>query len=558
MSDFSSLGLADELMQAVEKLGFTTPTPVQSKAIPEILSSQKDFVVLAGTGTGKTAAFGLPLLQKLDPAAGTTQALILSPTRELCCQITEDLKRFSAFLPRVSICAVYGGASIGTQIRELKRNPRIVVATPGRLIDHLSRGTIDLSDIRSLVLDEADEMLSMGFREELETILASVPRERQTCLFSATMPRAIRAITSEYLQEPQEISALSGEKNSVNVQHTYLVVDNRDRYEALSRFIAKQPEFYGIVFCRTREQTRDVADRLTREGLSTDALHGELSQQQRDYVMQRFRNRTIRILVATDVAARGIDVDDLSHVVHYELPHDAESYVHRSGRTGRAGKQGVSLAISTPRDGYKIRSLERHLRKDVRRIGIPTGNEILTHQITAFVDSLVETDYDSALVHESIRDASERLAHLSREELIERLLVSQFREQIEYYRDRRDLKVSDSRNERAPRGRFDQPGGRRTGRQEFGRDERRRGPRERDNEAVDYAQVKIGMGREEGTTKSELMGLANRAMKGMRFPIGEIRLQKNSATIEVPREIAGELARRIEGSVVVRKSRRSA
>ena len=311
MTEFSSLGLTEELLKGTSKLGFTTPTPIQARAIPELLNSDGDFVVLAGTGTGKTAAFGLPLLQKLDPGFRGTQALILSPTRELCCQIAEDLKRFSAFLPEVSIVPVYGGASMGLQIRELKRNPRIIVATPGRLIDHLERGNIDLGQIRTLVLDEADEMLSMGFREELESILALTPGDKQTCLFSATMPRDIRAMVQNFLDNPREISSLKSEEEASTVDHNYLMVNHRDRFEALRRFIAKQQNFYGIVFCRTKDQTREIAVKLAEDGLSADAIHGDLSQMQRDYVMQRFRKGAVSILVATDVAARGIDVDSL-------------------------------------------------------------------------------------------------------------------------------------------------------------------------------------------------------------------------------------------------------
>ena len=549
MTDFSSLALSEALLKGSAALGFTTPTPIQAQAIPALLDSDDDFVILAGTGTGKTAAFGLPLLHKLETGTTATQALILSPTRELCCQIASDLKRFAAFLPKVSVSAVYGGASMGTQIRELKRNPQIIVATPGRLIDHLGRGTVDLSSLTTLILDEADEMLSMGFREELENILAGTPAEKQTCLFSATMPKPIRAITRQYLNEPTEISALKGDENETNVEHHYLMVNHRDRFEALRRFIAKQPEFYGIVFCRTKDQTREVANQLSEDGLSTDALHGDLSQMQRDYVMQRFRNRIIKILVATDVAARGIDINDLTHVVHYELPHDTESYVHRSGRTGRAGKAGVSLSIATPADGYKLKSLDRHIKNGVRKIGVPTGGDILKHQIMSYVESLEEVTIDSDESGRHLAEARERLGVLDKDELIERLLYSRFKEQIEYYRNQHDIKSAESRAGRGGRDsdRFGRSPRRGDGPVRSARDGKRGFQRGAD---ISYAKVQIPMGRESGITKPELMGLANRAMRGMRFPIGEIRLQKGSSTIEVPMNIAAELARRIEGTVL--------
>jgi ATP-dependent RNA helicase DeaD len=556
MTEFSSLGLNEALLKGSAALGFTTPTPIQTQAIPALLESTGDFVILAGTGTGKTAAFGLPLLQKLEAGTHAPQALILSPTRELCCQIASDLKNFAAFLPKVSICAVYGGASMGTQIRDLKRGPQIIVATPGRLIDHLGRGTVDLSAIRSLILDEADEMLSMGFREELENILAGTPAEKQTCLFSATMPGSIRAITKQYLNNPVEITALKGDENDINVEHNYLMVNHRDRFEALRRFIAKQPEFYGIVFCRTKDQTREVANQLSADGLSTDALHGDLTQMQRDYVMQRFRNRIIRILVATDVAARGIDVNDLTHVVHYELPHDAESYVHRSGRTGRAGKAGVSLAIATPADGYKLKNLDRRIKSGVSKIGVPTGNDILRHQIMNYVDSLEGAQADLEDSGNHLQEAVERLQAIPKEELIEKLLYSRFKDQIEYYRNQHDIKSAESRGGRTDRGpdRFSRGGQRGETGGRPGPAGRKSFRREGDES---YARVQVPMGRQDGITKPELMGLANRAMKGMRFPIGEIRLQKNNSTIEVPQNIAAELARRIEG-IVVRDNRASA
>ncbi len=566
MTEFSSLPLKQELINACTALGFERPTPIQARAIPALIESSGDLVALAGTGTGKTAAFGLPMLHKLDPKSRTIQALVLSPTRELCCQISADLKNFAKELPGVRIVPVYGGASMGTQIRDLKRNPQIVVATPGRLIDHLERGNIDLTNLATLVLDEADEMLSMGFREELETIIAGTSGEKQTCLFSATMPRDIRSIINSYLNDPREISVPKEHQDTGKVEHHYCMVKQHERFETLSRFIARHSDMYGIVFCRTKDQTREIADKLGEAGFAAEAIHGDLSQQQRDYVMQRFRNRIVKILVATDVAARGIDVNDLSHVIHYELPHNAESYVHRSGRTGRAGKEGTSVAIVTPKDGYKVRSLGKRINSEVKKMNVPTGNEILAYHISEFVEEIKSPTPIGDHEREHFSNALEALNELSKEELIERILYSRFGEQIEYYRSRQDIKghSEDSgrrgkydrndrydRNERGDRNRGDR-----------GNSRRGNNPRERrdrggfdDSRNVDFARVMFPMGSKDGLRKGDLIGLANKVMKGKQFPVGKVMLKTNSATIEVPRDMSAELAKRLDGKVVKEKKK---
>lgn len=548
MTDFSSLGLKEELLKAVSNLGFTTPTPIQAEAIPALLGSSKDHILLAGTGTGKTAAFGLPLLQKLDPACAYPQALVLSPTRELCCQIAGDLTKFAAHLPGIRCVAVYGGASIGQQIKEIKRGVQVVIATPGRLIDLLERGKIDLMGIENVVLDEADEMLSMGFRDELERILSDTPSEKRTSLFSATMPTPIRSIVAKYLHEPEEISVIRGDQSRASVDHQYLMVRSRDRFEALKRCIAREPEIYGIVFCRTKDQTREVANQLSQEGLAADAIHGDLSQMQREYVMDRFRKKIIRLLVATDVAARGIDVDDLSHVIHYELPNDGESYVHRSGRTGRAGKAGTSLAFAGPQDSYKIRSLERRLPNGMRRMQIPQAKEIMETRIERFVDDLIKADPRESLFTSALSKGAEKLLELSREELVAKLLHREFASQISHAESQVEIRDAEPRSSRFEgRGRNERHDRSRSSNRPPRKDFKGSNPR---HESRDFTQVLFSMGKEDGVTKPELINLANRAMKGTRFPIGAIRLQRSSSTIEVPAHIATELAKRIDGKVL--------
>ena len=376
MSSFASLGIRAEILRALTDLGFEKPTPVQEKTIPVLLTSERDMVALAQTGTGKTAAFGIPLLEKIDPAQRHVQALVLAPTRELCVQITKDIEHFAKHLPGIKCVPVYGGANIREQIRGIQRGANVVVATPGRLIDLLERGAVDLGNVRVAVLDEADEMLNMGFQEDLTTILDRTPKEKRTWLFSATMSGEVRRIAKNYMREAEEISLGGGNKANESINHQYTVVMARDRYIALKRFVDADPGMFAIVFCRTKQDTQELAENLTRDGYNADAIHGDLSQQQRDRVMARYRSKSLQMLIATDVAARGIDVSNVSHVIHFDLPGEVESYTHRSGRTGRAGKTGISLSIIGSRDVFKVQNLERQLKVHFTYVRVPDGAEI--------------------------------------------------------------------------------------------------------------------------------------------------------------------------------------
>ena len=398
MTSFSTLGLRAELLHALEEMGFTSPTPVQEQAIPRLLGSDHDLVVLAQTGTGKTAAFGLPLLEEIDPKDRSVQALVLAPTRELCVQITGDLERFSAQLPGVNPVAIYGGASIREQIRAIQRGANIIVATPGRLLDLLGRDNIlDLSRVQVVVLDEADEMLNMGFQEDLTSILSATPDNKRTWLFSATMGREVRQIAKRYMHGTEELQV--GERNAAaaEIKHQYTVVHSRDRYGALKRFVDADPDLFAIVFCRTKHETQQLATQLVKDGYVADAIHGDLSQAQRDHVMGRYRARTLQLLIATDVAARGIDVNDVTHVIHFDLPNEAESYTHRSGRTARAGRSGISLSIIGVRERRKVQQLERMLKTHFTYVRVPGGGDIGKAQVVAYMKKLqdVEVDHDA-------------------------------------------------------------------------------------------------------------------------------------------------------------------
>ena len=383
MKSFPALGLSGQLVDVIQQLGFETPTPVQEKAIPLLLQGNTDVVALAQTGTGKTAAFGLPLVELIDPNLRQPQALILAPTRELCLQITNDLEKFSKSYKDLRSVAVYGGASMGDQIRKIKHGVNLVIATPGRLIDLLSRKALQLQTIKYVVLDEADEMLNMGFKEDIDEILATTPDTKITWLFSATMPREVRQIAQAYMRNPEEITTGTRNQANENIDHQYVVVNERDKYLALKRFLDYTTEMYGVVFCRTKVDTQQIAEHLMKDGYNADALHGDLSQQQRDKVMRSFRNKAIQVLVATDVAARGIDVDNLTHVVHMNLPDEIEYYTHRAGRTARAGRKGISLAIVGKRDRGRIQQIEKMLNKRFTKVPVPTGDEICTKKLIA-------------------------------------------------------------------------------------------------------------------------------------------------------------------------------
>ncbi len=436
---FQEMGLKAQILKAIEALEFHTPTPIQEQAIPALLGSTDDLVSLARTGTGKTAAFGLPLLQLIDPQQRKTQALILAPTRELCLQITADLGRYAREMQEVKIVAVYGGAPISTQIRELGRGAHIVAATPGRAIDLLSRGALSLDAIDYLVLDEADEMLNMGFKDELETILGQTPDSRRTLLFSATMPPEIARISGQYMNNPRTLKPVSGPAQASLVTHQYAVIQNKDRYPALRRFCDAYPDIYGIVFCRTRRETQEVADFLGRDGYPAEAIHGDLSQIQRDAVMNRFRRKQVRLLVATDVAARGIDVKELTHVLNYNLPDDTETYVHRSGRTGRAGKEGLSISLVQFREVRYLKGLEQKTGIKFNPISVPGAAEVWENQIENFLQQLTGEHPQQTPLTPFMPKILKNLENLSREDLIERLLNIEFAKLLEDYQHARDL-----------------------------------------------------------------------------------------------------------------------
>jgi ATP-dependent RNA helicase DeaD len=439
---FHELGLDNDLLKAVNDLGFTTPTPIQQQAIPMLLDSRTDLVALAQTGTGKTAGFGLPLLQSLNTSEKQIQALVLAPTRELCMQITNDLKSFGKYLPGFAVTAVYGGARIDGQINELKRGVHVVVATPGRLCDMIDRRAINLRNIRVVVLDEADEMLNMGFKEDLDIILAETPEEKNTWLFSATMPKEVERIARTYMTEPAEISTGRKNEGADNLEHVYYLVHSRDRYPALKRIVDYYPDIFGIVFCRTRAETQEVADHLIRDNYSADALHGDLSQSQRDFVMKRFRNRSLQMLVATDVAARGLDVSDVTHVINFNLPEDVENYTHRTGRTARAGKSGIAITITTPKDQSRVKDIERIIKKKFIKKDVPNGGEVCAKQLFHLVHKLHDVEVKDEDIETFLPAIYDELKDLSKEELIKRFVSEEFNRFHEYYLNAPDLNIA--------------------------------------------------------------------------------------------------------------------
>lgn len=448
MTTFKKLGLDPELLLALQDLGFETPTPVQEKAIPALLEENTDLVALAQTGTGKTAAFGLPLLQKLE-YTGFTEALVLAPTRELCMQISRDLASFSTHKPELSIVPVYGGAGIREQISQLKRGAQVIVATPGRLIDLMERNAVHLDNLRILVLDEADEMLNMGFQEDIDHILSQSPDSRQTCLFSATMPPEVRRISKRYMHEPREISLAANTTNE-NIEHQYYVVKEKHRYEAVKRILDTVPDVYGILFAQTRTLCQELAEKLIHDGYNADSLHGDLSQAQRDKVMGRFRKKNLNVLVATDVAARGIDVSDITHVINYSLPNELEVYTHRSGRTARAGKKGIAISIIGARDLQKIQRLEKMTKSQFAQMQVPSGDEVVRAKFSHFVDELAAEEPDQASIHAYLSIFYEKMKKITREELIEKLASLELRRFIDYYEGSGDL--NDDPQRRRERG----------------------------------------------------------------------------------------------------------
>lgn len=457
MSTFQELGLNEDLLKAITDLGFEKPSEVQAKAIPLLLEEDKDLVALAQTGTGKTAAFGFPMLQKIDIDSRTTQGLILSPTRELCLQITNELKLYGKYCKGLNVVAIYGGSSISDQARAVKRGAQIIVATPGRMKDMISRRMVDISKIQYSVLDEADEMLNMGFKEDITDILSHTPEDKNTWLFSATMPREVATIAKKFMHDPTEITVGNKNESTSNVSHEYYLVNARDRYQALKRLADANPDIFSVIFCRTKRDTQKVAENLIEDGYSAGALHGDLSQNQRDLVMKSFRNQQIQMLVATDVAARGIDVDDITHVINYQLPDEIETYTHRSGRTGRAGKTGVSMVIVSKSEVRKIKSIERIIKKDFDKKEIPSGTDIVEVQLMSLANKIHTTETNHE-IDKHLESINELFADTDKDELIKKFFSVEFNRFFNYYQKSKDLGVVESRGS-------DRDGGRDYGKQ---------------------------------------------------------------------------------------------
>lgn len=448
---FKELGLNEALMKAIVDLGFENPTPIQQQTIPLLTGKETDVVALAQTGTGKTAAFGLPILNTINAESRDPQALILAPTRELCVQISNDIKRYAKYMKGLSVATVYGGASIVNQMRDIKQGTQIIVATPGRLVDLIERRAVKLQTIKVVVLDEADEMLNMGFKDSLDVILEQTPETKHTWLFSATMPREVERIAKNYMNNPAEVSSGKRNEGASNITHLYYQVNSRDRYAALKRIADFYPEIFGMVFCRTKAETQEVADALIKDGYSADALHGDLSQGQRDFVMKRFRNRTLQMLVATDVAARGIDVDNITHVINYNLPEDIESYTHRTGRTARAGKSGIAIAIITGRDAGRIKDIERIINKKFERGNLPNGQQVTEKQLFHLVKKLHEVEVNDEEIEKYLPKVYEELKDLTKEEIIKRFISEEFNRFHAYYENAADLNNGEGGNSKSSR-----------------------------------------------------------------------------------------------------------
>ncbi|MDR2839855.1 MAG: DEAD/DEAH box helicase [Paludibacter sp.] len=505
---FNQLDLKPELLSAVEALGFESPTPVQEKTIPFVLNHTDDLVALAQTGTGKTAAFGLPLLNMLDGNIQQTQLLVLAPTRELCMQIAKDMSNFARYLSSVKIVAVYGGEDIRRQLKQLDVAPQVIIATPGRLLDLAKRKKINLINLRFLVLDEADEMLNMGFKDDIESILQQTPENRRTLLFSATMPNEIARIARQYMKHYEEITV--GERNSgaENVEHIYYVTQAKQRYLALKRVVDINPDIYGIVFCRTRQETKEVADQLMSDGYNADALHGDLSQIQRDAVMNRFRIRNLQLLVATDVAARGLDVSDLTHVINYNLPDDSEIYTHRSGRTGRVNKKGVSVSIIHQREKNRIQQLERMLKKTFVQHQIPNGLEVCKKQLFFLIDKMQKVEINEEQIAPYMQSVEEQLSYLEKGDLLKRFVSLEFNRFLEYYRDAEDLNVTTDRYGKADRG-------------------------DRGDKAGRRVRLKMNIGKQDDVNPRSFLGIINEVTRDKTISIGAIEITRNYTFFDV-------------------------
>ena len=537
---FEGLGLDPRLVQATDALGFKQPTPIQEQAIPVLLSGTKDLVGLAQTGTGKTAAFGLPLLHLVDAALKYPQALVVCPTRELCLQIVSELELFKKFMPAMHVLAVYGGTSIGLQIRDLRRGVQIVVATPGRLIDLIERKAINLEQISYVVLDEADEMLNMGFQDDIEFILQNTPKRDATWLFSATMPPEIKRVSKKYMQSPTEITVGKVNTANKNIDHQYYVTNAHHRYETLKRIIDFNPGIYGIIFTRTKADAQSIAEKLTREGYDIDALHGDLTQQQRDKVMGEFREKTLQLLIATDVAARGIDVKEITHVINYELPDDVEVYTHRSGRTGRAGSTGIALSIVHSREIGKLRQIERIVQNQFHKMEIPSGKDVCRKQFFSFMDKLLQTDISHGDYETYVPMLAEKFAEVSKEEVLKRVAAMEFDRFLKYYENAEDLNVRERSRDfgRDRDGRGDK--------REFARGEGRGKARDFNNSG-DYARLFVNLGTKDGFYKASFLQFILDMSDLRKEVLGRIDMKEMNSWIEIDRRAAPQMIRAIDG-----------
>lgn len=539
---FEQLGVSEEIRRAIEELGYVKPMPVQEQVIPYLLGNNNDVVALAQTGTGKTAAYGLPLLQKISLNEGIedtkyegiqVQALVMAPTRELCLQITDDLKSYSKYIDNLHVLAVYGGASIETQIRQLRKGVQVIVATPGRLVDLMERGVAKLDHVENVVLDEADEMLSMGFSESIDTILEQVPKERNTLLFSATMSKEIERISKNYLNHAKEIVVGSRNEGAENVNHIYYLVQARDKYNALKRVADYYPEIYAIVFCRTRKETQEIADWLIRDGYNAESLHGELSQAQRDLTMAKFRNHHVQLLVATDVAARGLDVDNLTHVINYGLPDDIESYTHRSGRTGRAGKTGTSICIIHVKERHKVRAIEQQIGKQFVAGSLPSAQEICQKQLMKVIDDIEKVEVNEEMIAPFLPEIYRKYELMEKDDIVKKMVSMEFNKFLNYYKNAPEI-LQPTGNGRD----FEAKGKKQKGSERHGEKRQRSGVAE-----PGYTRLFINIGKMDGVNPRSFMGFLNRVSHGQQFHVGRIDLMKTYSFFEVPSEQAQAVLR---------------
>lgn len=532
MTSFEELGVRDDLLRGIAEMGFETPMPVQEKVIPALLTGDHDMVALAQTGTGKTAAFGLPVIQRVDTTRKATQALILAPTRELCLQIAGDLADFSKYTPGLEVLPVYGGSSIESQIRALKHGVQIIVATPGRLMDLIKRGVAKLADVHTVVLDEADEMLNMGFVDSINDILTHVPEDRKMLLFSATMPAEVAKIAKKFMKDPEEVVIGTKNEGAKNVRHIYYMVNARDKYLALKRIADDSPNIYAIIFCRTRRDTQEIADHLIADGYNADALHGDLSQQQRDTVMKKFRDGVVSLLVATDVAARGLDVDDLTHVINYGLPDDTAVYTHRSGRTGRAGKTGVSVAIIHSREKGKLREIERIIGKKFERKEVPTPQHIIEKQLYCLADRLERVVVNEEEINRYLPGVLKKLSWLSTEDLLKRILSLEFNRLLDYYKDAPKIDFIDEKPAKEKRER---------------REPRSEKDKDRRTAERGMERVYINLGKADGFYAGNLIDMLNKNVNGQRVDVGRIDLMPAYSLFDVKKGDAKRVVAALKG-----------